>query len=128
SPGRDHSVAGGRDHLGIGGRHHSVTGGRLHLVLGGAIKRNQHGGGVSYVDARPGDDINTFMLPAYARVDGMASYNFKPTWLWPFAPNLTLQVNVKNLLGSTYYEGSSTRFNIAPGAPRTFIASVRAEF
>jgi iron complex outermembrane receptor protein len=85
------------------------------------------GAGVHYEDIRPGDDDNTFELPAYARVDMMAAYKFKPLWL-PFAPDLTFQVNVKNLLGTTYYEGSTHRFNIAPGAPRAFLASVRAEF
>lgn len=85
-------------------------------------------GGVSYVDARPGDDINTYVLPAYARVDGMVSYNFKPTWLWPSAPNLTFQANVRNLLGTTHFEGATDRFNAVPGAPRSFLASIRAEF
>lgn len=85
-------------------------------------------GGVSYVDQRPGDDINTFVLPAYARVDGMASYNFKPTWLMANVPNMTFQVNVRNLFGTTYYESSIDRFSIVPGAPRSFLASLRAEF
>ncbi|WP_036287994.1 TonB-dependent siderophore receptor [Methylosinus sp. PW1] len=85
-------------------------------------------GGVSYVDQRPGDDINTFVLPAYARIDGMASYKFKPSWLMANAPNMTFQVNVRNLAGTTYYESSNDRFSIAPGAPRSFLASLRAEF
>jgi iron complex outermembrane receptor protein len=85
-------------------------------------------GGVSYVDQRPGDDINTFVLPAYARVDGMASYKFKPSWLMAGAPDMTFQVNVRNLLGTTYYESSGDRFLIIPGAPRSFLASLRAEF
>lgn len=93
----------------------------------GAFRGLNLGGGVVYVDQRPGDDANTFELPAYARVDAFASYRFQPVGL-PWAPNLTLQVNVKNLLGTTYYETSTTRFNIVPGAPRAFLASIRAEF
>jgi iron complex outermembrane receptor protein len=85
------------------------------------------GGGVVYVDKRPGDDANTFELPAYARVDGLASYKFKADWA-PGAPDLTLQFNIKNLLGTTYYESSSSRLSIVPGAPRWFLASIRAEF
>jgi iron complex outermembrane receptor protein len=85
------------------------------------------GAGVVYVDKRPGDDANTFELPAYARVDTLASYKFKADWL-PQAPDLTFQVNVKNLLGTTYYEGSGDRFSIVPGSPRWFLASIRAEF
>lgn len=86
-------------------------------------------GGASYVDWRYGDDLNTYVLPAYVRVDGMASYAFKPTtWLWPTAPLITFQVNIRNLLGTTYFEGASTRFNAVPGAPRSFLASIRAEF
>lgn len=84
-------------------------------------------GGVVYNDAQPGDDLNTFMLPAYARVDGMAAYKFK-AFVLPFAPDLTFQVNVRNLFGTTYYETASNRLNIVPGAPRSFLASLRAEF
>jgi iron complex outermembrane receptor protein len=85
------------------------------------------GGGVVYVDTRPGDDKNTFELPAYARVDGLASYKFTPAWL-PGAPDITVQINIKNLAGTTYYESSADRFSIVPGAPRAFLASLRAEF
>lgn len=93
----------------------------------GEFKGLSFGGGAFYVDQRPGDDVNTFELPAYVRVDAMAAYRFK-AWALPFAPDLTLQVNVKNLLGTTYYDGSTTRFNVAPGAPRSFLASLRMEF
>jgi iron complex outermembrane receptor protein len=85
------------------------------------------GAGIIYVDKRFGDDANTYELPAYARVDTLASYKFNAGWM-PGAPDLTLQVNVKNLLGTTYYESSSTRMNAVPGAPRWFMASIRAEF
>lgn len=85
------------------------------------------GGGVFYRDKQFGDDENTFELPAYARVDTMASYKFKADFV-PFSPDMTFQVNVTNLLGTTYYEGSGGRLYIAPGAPRAFLASLRAEF
>lgn len=93
----------------------------------GEFKGLSLAGGIVYVDYRPGDDLNTFILPAYTRVDAMAAYKFKAFAL-PFAPDLTFQINVRNLFGATYYESSSTRFNIVPGAPRSFLASLRAEF
>jgi iron complex outermembrane receptor protein len=81
------------------------------------------GGGVVVVGQRQGDNANTFQLPAYARVDLAAIYRL------PFAgPAITAQLNIKNLLGTTYYESSNDRLTIAPGAPRVFLASIRAEF
>ncbi|ATQ67532.1 MULTISPECIES: TonB-dependent siderophore receptor [Methylosinus] len=85
------------------------------------------GSGVSYNDKQFGDDANTFELPAYAKVDLMASYKFAAAAL-PFAPDLTFQINVTNLLGTTFYEGAADRVSITPGAPRAFLASLRAEF
>ncbi|HEY8063907.1 MAG TPA: TonB-dependent siderophore receptor [Methylosinus sp.] len=84
------------------------------------------GGGV-YVDKAFGDNANSFELPAYARVDAMASYKFKAALL-SFAPDLTFQINVTNLLDTTYYQGANGRMSITPGAPRAFLASIRAEF
>jgi iron complex outermembrane receptor protein len=85
------------------------------------------GGGGVYVDKAFGDNANSFELPAYARVDAMASYKFKAALL-SFAPDLTFQINVTNLLDTTYYQGANGRMSITPGAPRAFLASIRAEF
>lgn len=85
------------------------------------------GGGVSYVDKAFGDNDNSFELPAHARVDVMASYKLEAGWL-PHAPKMTLQLNVNNLLDTTYYEGAGGRMGIVPGAPRTFLGSLRTEF
>jgi iron complex outermembrane receptor protein len=93
----------------------------------GALTGLTLGGGVSYVDKRFGDNDNSFELPAYARVDVMAAYKLEAGWL-PHAPKLTFQLNVNNLLGTTYYEGAGGRMGIVPGAPRTFLGSLRAEF
>lgn len=41
----------------------------------------------------------------------------------------TLQLNVENLLDHEYYAASSgNQFFVNPGAPRTFIGSVKVEF
>ena len=84
------------------------------------------GAGVVAVGDRQGDNQNDFALPAYARVDTMIQYRFRPPEQTQFK-NVTLQLNVKNLLNTTYYQNSSSRFNIFPGAPRTILASIRAE-
>jgi iron complex outermembrane receptor protein len=85
------------------------------------------GGGVVVVGERQGDNQNDFQLPGYARVDSMIMYQLQPGAL-PWVKNLTAQLNVKNLFNTTYYQSSSTYLNIYPGAPRTFLVSLRAEF
>lgn len=85
------------------------------------------GAGVTAVGLRQGNNDNSFQLPAYARVDTLISYRL-PEYLTPWTKAATVQLNVKNLLDSTYYRNSYDRFSIAPGAPRTFLLSLRAEF
>jgi len=85
------------------------------------------GAGLNIAGERQGDNDNTFQLPTYTIAQAMMMYHF-PSELVPWAKNLTLQFNVKNLFNATYYTNSIDRTSITPGAPRTFIASVRAEF
>ncbi len=80
------------------------------------------GAGVQAV-ARQGDNNSSFRLPGYA----MAMYRFQPAHL-PVVKNPSFQLNVRNLLDETYYTGATCRNAIIPGAPRTFISSMRAEF
>ncbi|HTO66751.1 MAG TPA: TonB-dependent receptor [Bradyrhizobium sp.] len=84
------------------------------------------GAGVVAVGDRQGDNQNSFILPAYARVDAMIQYQFAPPPETLFK-RITLQLNVKNVFDTVYYQNSSTRLSIFPGAPRTFLASIRAE-
>lgn len=98
------------------------------------------GAGVASIGQRQGDNANDFQLSGYARFDAMIGYHFSPEFL-PRARNLTLQLNVRNLLDKTYYE-SSTGFGtyspdptvnsritfITPGAPRNFLVALRVEF
>jgi len=56
----------------------------------------------------------------------MIQYQFKPPPETQFK-RVTLQLNVKNVFDTVYYQNSSSRLNIFPGAPRTFLASIRAE-
>jgi iron complex outermembrane receptor protein len=89
------------------------------------------GGGVYAASNRWGDDQDTFILPAYARLDAFLAYKatFGPT-RW------TAQINVKNLTGTKYYEGNDQFFNfvnnfrlgIFTGTPRAATVSLRVEF
>jgi iron complex outermembrane receptor protein len=85
------------------------------------------GGGLNVVGERQGDNANTFQLPAYANANVMIAYSFQPPAL-PWTKNVTVQLNVKNLFDSVYYVNSQNAGIIMPAAPRTFLASIRAEF
>lgn len=85
------------------------------------------GGGVTAVGDRYGDNDNSFVLPAYSRVDALMSYRL-PQYLAPWAKAVTLQLNVKNILDTKIYLHSYDRYSILPGAPRNFLVSLRAEF
>ena len=90
------------------------------------------GGGVYAASNRWGDDANTFILPAYARLDGFAKYQFVAG-----GAKWSAQINLKNIANTRYYEsndtffnnsGASARFGVFPGAPRAVTASLRVEF
>ena len=88
-----------------------------------ATERLAFGGGLFAVSERQGDEENTFIVPAYGRVDLMARYRL------PFGMRFAdLQVNVNNLLDETYYLAASdfTR-NVAAGASRTVQVMLRFE-
>ncbi|GJL56682.1 MAG: ferrichrome-iron receptor [Nitrospirales bacterium] len=82
------------------------------------------GAGIYLASEREGDTANTYQLPGYGRVDTLARYQF------PFyATRMSVQLNVFNLLDKTYYESTiGDRFTITPGAPRTFLGSIRIEY
>jgi iron complex outermembrane receptor protein len=90
---------------------------------GGIYSGLSLGTGVVAVGERQGDPSNSFQLPGYARVDAFAIYCLPLTW-----GTVTAQINVKNLFNTTYYEGAYYRTIINPGAPRSFLASLRLEF
>jgi len=85
------------------------------------------GAGVVAVGERQGDNENSFQLPAYARLDTMVQYHFKPPAETQIK-NATLQFNVINLTDTGYYQNSANRLSVFPGAPRTFLVSARAEY
>ncbi len=85
------------------------------------------GGGITAMGERPGDNENSFVLPSFIRFDAMAQYEL-PERLLPWGKVTTLQVNVNNLFDEVYYTNASDRLSIFPGAPRTFLFSLRSEF
>lgn len=85
------------------------------------------GAGLFAVGDRAGDVGNTFELPGYVRTDA-ALYYRKPE-IFPHT-NLIAQLNIQNLLNQEYfYSGGGSRTSGAfPGAPLTFLGSVKLEF
>lgn len=85
------------------------------------------GGGIFAAGERAGDLGNTFELPGYVRTDA-ALYYRKPE-IFPHT-NLIAQLNVQNLLNQDYfYSGGGGRASAGfPGAPLTFLGSVKLEF
>lgn len=71
--------------------------------------------------AREGDSANDYPLPGFIRWNALAAYGstFRGT-------RLTLQLNVDNLFNKRYFESVSGTYIVMPGAPRRWLASVRA--
>jgi iron complex outermembrane receptor protein len=88
------------------------------------------GGGLTAAAGRPGDSENTFILPAYARLDAVVAYRRK----WGPARWIA-QLNVQNLANTDYYVGTdifynysfSPRTNIFPGQARSVILTLSLE-
>ncbi|MBG0812444.1 TonB-dependent siderophore receptor [Methylosinus sp. H3A] len=94
---------------------------------GGELTGLSLAAGVFAVGERQGDNNSSFQVPGYARVDTMIQYEL-PAFLVPWAKKATAQLNVRNLLDTTYYSTATSRTAIYPGAPRTFMGSLRLEF
>lgn len=79
------------------------------------------GGGVVYVGARAGDDVNSgFRLPDYVTVRLNAAYQA--------SASVSLHLDVENLFDSYYLESSYSDVWITPGAPRSITARMRVSF
>ncbi|EJF11694.1 TonB-dependent receptor [Pontibacter sp. BAB1700] len=85
----------------------------------GLLKGLGIGGGFTYVEDRPVDDANSFMLPGYTRYDATMFYNSK---------RFHAALNVKNLTNVKYYEGSQSATVIMPGAPTAVQGTVGVRF
>ena len=81
------------------------------------------GAGVFFQGQKQGDIANTYRLPGYGRVDALVKYKIP-------AAKTTLHFNVENVLNQHYYAASlpNNIYAISPGAPITFIGSIKVEF
>ncbi|MCA1936910.1 MAG: TonB-dependent siderophore receptor [Asticcacaulis sp.] len=83
------------------------------------------GAGLFYQGDRYGDIGNTFVMPAYTRVDAMVSRAFEVSG----KPAL-IQLNVNNLFDERYYTGSHQFVQdwVQPGSPRTASVTLRLAY
>ncbi|MBG0811572.1 TonB-dependent receptor [Methylosinus sp. H3A] len=70
-----------------------------------------------------GNNANNFQIPGYAVVNVMARYSFMVSNL-----KVTAQLNVNNLLDKTYFVTPGDTIGVMPGAPRSFLGSLKVEF
>lgn len=90
---------------------------------GGQFKGLSIAGGVTAAGSSFGDNANSFVLPAYALLNGMIAYRWKINGY-----TVTAQLNAKNLTDTRYFSSSTSRTVIMPGTPQTFLGSLRLEF
>ncbi|QGM45452.1 TonB-dependent siderophore receptor [Methylocystis heyeri] len=69
------------------------------------------------------DNANSFTLPGYITVNMMGRYK-----LVVAGRDVTFQLNVNNMLNKGYYLASGSSVGIFPGAPRSFLGSLKVEF
>lgn len=83
------------------------------------------GAGVFFQSQREGDQLNSFQLPGYGRVDAMLSYGFRAG-----SGKGSVQFNLKNVFDKLYYSGShpGARDWIQPGTPRTASITLRLDY
>lgn len=76
--------------------------------------------GAVYVDKRPGDDANSFEVPAYTRLDAGLAHKL--------TPKVTLKAGVRNLLDEDYVASSSAADFIVQGRKRTVTVGIEMDF
>lgn len=95
----------------------------IYEFTAGPLRGARLGTGAFARSKRMADLENTAELPGYVRWDASAGYTF----LY-FGTKITAQLNVYNLLNKDYYDRASSRLLIQPGAPLTFLGSLRFEY
>lgn len=77
------------------------------------------GGGGRYVARRPGDNANSFWLPAYTVADAFVRYDTRLG-----GRRVAFQFNLKNVFDRTYYTSAVNVYGVAIGDPRRAIGTV----
>ena len=78
------------------------------------------GSGVTYVGDRSGVANDSFSLPSYTTLKLLAYYRF--------TSNVTLSLDVENVLDRTYYESSFSQMWVRPGESRVITAALQVRF
>ncbi|WP_138503581.1 TonB-dependent siderophore receptor [Nostoc sp. PA-18-2419] len=85
----------------------------------GSWKGFGFGSGLFFVGDRQGDLENTFTLPSYVRTDATIFYR---------RDNWRVGLNIQNLFDVNYFESSTGRTSVYPGAPFTVLGTVSWQF
>ncbi len=95
-------------------------------ILEGALKGWGVGAGIFAAGERVGDLANTLELPGYVRADAALYYRKQNIFN---RTNLYAALNVRNLFDKEYFAATDGfRGSILPGAPLTFLASLKLEY
>jgi iron complex outermembrane recepter protein len=95
----------------------------VYHVATGPLRRLELGFGVVVRSEREGDSLNDYQLPTFARCSALAAYSWRAA-----ATDFRFQINVDNAFNARYFESLSGTHTVMPGAPRRWLATVRAEF
>jgi iron complex outermembrane receptor protein len=90
---------------------------------GGALRGMKWGLGAIIRGDREGDNANDYRLPSFTKVSALAGYSWRAA-----GTDFDVQLNVDNLFNARYFESLSGTYTVMPGAPRRWIATVRAAF
>jgi iron complex outermembrane receptor protein len=95
-------------------------------ALGGDMQGLSVGAGLVGNGQNYADNANTQILPGFVRMDAMLAYRFKGG----ASSMMTAQLNMTNVMGIRYYTpgGGYGGGSAYPGAPRTIVASIKADF
>jgi catecholate siderophore receptor len=78
------------------------------------------GAGLVYRDQIYPSTDNKVTVPGFTRLDGAVFYKLNK--------NVTVQLNVENLLDKKYYVSAHSNDNITPGSPRAIRLGINAKF
>ncbi|MEA3181784.1 MAG: iron complex outerrane recepter protein [Gammaproteobacteria bacterium] len=90
---------------------------------GGALRGMKFGLGAIIRGDREGDNANDYRLASFTKVGALAAYSWRTV-----GTDFDVQLNVDNLFNARYFESLSGTHTVMPGAPRRWIATVRASF
>jgi len=100
--------------LGVAKHSGSLLG--VYAFQDGRLRGSDLGAAFTYVGDRSGEAGSDFELPAYHTVDLLAHYKA--------SDNVTVGLNLNNILDEKYFERSYSNYWVNPGEPRNFTVSL----